>query len=132
MKNELEHNIDGDLKIHQSMFEIWRKEFNEERPHEALDMKKPAQIYTKSIRKYKKIDYFVYPSDYISRQVNDRGYTIYKGRRIFLSNAFNGFNVGLDIKQKDRVKVWFANNFLGEIDKKSYIFTPNEKLITVN
>ena len=131
MKNELEHKIDGDLKIHQSMFEIWRKEFNEERPHEALDMKKPSQVYTKSTRKYKKIDHFDYPNNYISRQVNDRGYTIYKGRRIFLSNAFNGFNVGLDIKQKDRVKVWFANNFLGEIDKQSFIFTPNEKLITV-
>jgi hypothetical protein len=106
MKNELEHKIDGDLKIHQSMFEIWRKEFNEERPHEALAMKKPAQVYTKSTRKYKKIDHFNYPNNYISRQVNDGGYTTYKGRRIFLSNAFNGFNIGLDVKQ-DRVKVWF-------------------------
>jgi hypothetical protein len=131
MMKELEHKIDGDLKMHQSIFEVWRKEYNEERPHEALNMKKPAQVYTNSPRKYKKYDQFVYPNEFISRQVNDRGYTIYKGRRIFISNAFNGFNLGLDVKQKDKIKVWFANNFLGEIDANNFIFTPNEKLVTV-
>jgi len=81
MMKEREHKIDGDLKMHQTIFKVWRKEYNEERPHEALNMKKPAKV-------------------------NDRGFTIYQGRKILISN---GFNVGLDIKQKDRVKVWFAH-----------------------
>lgn len=131
MKNELENKIDGDLKLHQSIFETWRKEYNNERPHETLNMKKPDQIYIKSERKYRKFDHFVYPNTFISRQVNDRGYTIYKGRRIFISNAFNGFNVGMDTKNIQNVKIWFSNNLIGVIDKTTFIFTPNEKLITV-
>ncbi|MDH3323710.1 MAG: transposase [Flavobacteriaceae bacterium] len=131
MKNELEGQINGDLKLHQSIFEVWRKEFNTERPHQAIEMKKPAQIYVKSTRKYRPVDDLVYPPRILSRQVNDRGCTFYKGNKIFLSNAFNGFNVGLDVRPKERIKIWFANNLLGEVDRKDFIFTPNKKMQTV-
>ena len=130
MMKELEGKIDGDLNLHQSVFEVWRKEFNTERPHQALDMKKPAQLYIKSKRKYEPVDALEYPGKILSRQVNDRGFTFYKGHKVFLSNAFNGFNVGLDVKTES-IKVWFANNFLGEIDRKDYTFTPNKELVTV-
>lgn len=130
MKKELEGKIDGDLNLHQSVFEVWRKEYNTERPHQALDMKKPAQVYTKSKNKYKQIDELLYPHKFLSRQVNNRGYTFYKGRKVFLSNAFNGFNVGLEVKT-EFIKVWFANNFLGQIDKSTFIFTPNQDLVVV-
>jgi len=130
MKKELEGKIDGNLNLHQSVFNIWRKEFNTERPHQALDMKKPTQIYIKSKRKYKVIDALEYPGKILSRQVNDRGCTFYKGHKVFLSNAFNGFNVGLEVKTES-IKVWFANNFLGEIDREDFNFTPNKELVTV-
>ena len=67
----------------------------------------------------------------ISRIINNRGNLFHKGRRIFISNAFNGFNVGLDERPKERIKVWFANHYLGEIDKKTFVFTPNKELVTV-
>ena len=54
--NDLEHKIDGDLKLYQSFFDVWKKEVNTERPHEALGMKTPAKFYTKSKRKYKSCD----------------------------------------------------------------------------
>jgi putative transposase len=131
MYNELEGKINGDLKMHQSIFEVWRNEYNTERPHEALGMKKPAQVYEKSKRKYREADLIKYPQGVLSRLVNNRGNMFYKGRRIFISNAFNGFNVGLDDRPRECMKVWFANHFLGEIDKKSFVFTPNKELITV-
>lgn len=131
MYNELEGKINGDLKMHQSVFEVWRNEYNTERPHETLGMKKPAQVYEKSKRKYRHMDSIKYPENILSRTINNRGNVFYKGRRIFISNAFNGFNVGLDVRPKERIKVWFANNYLGEIDNKSFTFTPNKELITV-
>jgi transposase InsO family protein len=36
---EIESKVKGDLKMHQSVFDEWREEFNTERPHESLDMK---------------------------------------------------------------------------------------------
>src|SRR5947209_20546883 len=37
----------------QAGFDEWRTAFSQERPHEALGMKCPAQVYEKSDRKYK-------------------------------------------------------------------------------
>ena len=115
--NDLEKKIDGDLKLHQSFFDAWKNEFNTERPHEALGMKTPAKFYTKSRRKYKPADEIKYPEGILSRQVNTRGYINYRGRRVFVSNAFNGFNVGVDEFSKLQSRVLFANNFVGNIDK---------------
>jgi len=52
IKKELQNKVGGDLKQHQKMFDKWKKEFNEIRPHEALGMKTPKECYEKSLRKY--------------------------------------------------------------------------------
>jgi hypothetical protein len=52
MMRELEGQIDGSLNEHQKVFDVWRKEFNTERPHQALGMKRPVEVYRKSERNY--------------------------------------------------------------------------------
>ncbi|MDH5647478.1 MAG: integrase core domain-containing protein [Candidatus Heimdallarchaeota archaeon] len=132
MMRELEKKIDGDLKLHQSVFEIWKKEFNTERPHEALGMKTPSSVYVKSKRRYMEIEEIAYPSGFRSRNVNDRGCITYRTKRIFISNAFAAFNVGLDVNAADDVPVWFAKNLIGHINSETLIFTPADKIITVD
>lgn len=123
IKKELEGKIDGSLKLHQQVFNVWRKEFNEERPHESLSMKTPAMVYVKSERKYEgDIVFIEYPGSFKSRQVNDRGCINHKGRRIFITNALGGYNVGLKMQGKDSSEVWFNSTLLGEIDLKSFMF----------
>jgi transposase InsO family protein len=123
MKKELEGKISGSLKMHQHVFDVWRKEFNTERPHEGLGMKTPADVYTRSKRKYEgPIGGIEYPGGYISRQVNDRGYINHKGKRIFLTNALGGFNVGLRADRKGSVEVWFGDNHLGKINLQTFVF----------
>lgn len=122
IKKELEGKIDGSLKLHQHVFNVWKKEFNCERPHESLAMKTPEMVYEKSKRKYEgSVGYIEYPGGYVSRQVNDRGYINHKGRRIFITNALGGYNVGLKIQGKTN-DVWFNNTLLGEIDLQSFMF----------
>lgn len=122
IKKELEHKINGSLKLHQSVFDVWKKEFNHERPHEAINMKTPAEVYSKSeISYYEDYDPIEYPAKYMSRQVTDRGYIRYKGRRIFISNVFTGYNVGL-LKNDTGMEVWFDKNLLGLIDLDIFVF----------
>src|SRR5690606_9917653 len=45
IRNELEQCASEDLERQQAAFDIWRKTFNEERPHEALGMRTPAELY---------------------------------------------------------------------------------------
>src|SRR4030088_3058522 len=46
----------------QAKFDDFVREFNRERPHEALDMKCPADIYTPSPREYRSLSNVTYPT----------------------------------------------------------------------
>lgn len=120
---ELEGRISGDLEMHRARLEEWRREFNEERPHESLGMKTPATVYEKSERRYEEFEGFAYPSGYRSRQVNNRGYTNLEGRHLFISNAFNGFNVAVK-KTEEGWEVWFETRLIGVVDPVSFVLVP--------
>lgn len=128
IKEELEGKINGNLKLHQRIFDVWKDEYNNERPHEALGMKTPSEVYRKSKSNFNGTVFeIIYPSGYLPRRVNDRGLINYKGRRIFISNAFSNYYVGLQVKGKSFI-VWFDNHQVGEIDLKSYMFHANKTL----
>ena len=91
MKSELEGQIDGNLNEHQKVFYKWRENFNTIQPHEALVMKRPADVYVKSTRHYEPEDVLiVYGKGYKSRMVNDRGFCNNNGKRLFVCNIFPG------------------------------------------
>ncbi|GHU16672.1 hypothetical protein FACS1894163_06420 [Spirochaetia bacterium] len=117
MMQELEGQIDGSLNEHQKVFDEWRKEFNTERPHQGLGMKRPAEVYHKSERKYisEKVE-LVYGRGMKSRMVNDRGWCNFRGKRLFIGNPFSGCHVGLKERTGQRTEAWFDNFLLGEID----------------
>ncbi len=50
---EVQSVVKGDLNHNAASLEVWRRDFNEKRPHEALNMKTPSEVYKKSSRKYK-------------------------------------------------------------------------------
>lgn len=128
MKNELEGQIYGDIRLHQKMFEQWRNEFNEERPHEALDMKTPATVYRKSEREYDpEFVEFEYPINYRKRFVNNRGFISFKGHRYFVGNPFGGYNMGIYINKEGRFDVWFGDSYLGYFDKETLLLIPDKK-----
>jgi hypothetical protein len=95
MMTELEGQIDGNLSKHQKVFDKWRKEFNEVRPHQALEMKTPSEVYVRSQKKYlgEQVE-LRYGRGFKVRMVNDRGYINLRQRRIFVGNPFAGYHVG--------------------------------------
>ncbi|WP_244594506.1 integrase core domain-containing protein [Leptospira ryugenii] len=117
MARELQHEIVGNITLHQKIFDKWRIEFNRERPHESLNMKTPEQVYVKSEKLFDpNADLLLtYPFGFKQRHVNDRGYINWLGHLIMIGNPFNGFNVGIK-REGDHYSIWFANNKLGVID----------------
>jgi len=117
MKVELQNKIHGDLRQHQKTFDKWRKEFNEVRPHEALGMQTPKEIYVKSRKKYFEDGFeIVYSGRMRTRMVNDRGFFNYQLQRIFVGNPFAGYYVGIKERVGKWSEVWFDNFKLGEIN----------------
>ena len=118
-----------DLKDQQERLELWRMEFNNQRPHEALKMKTPSQLYRPSPRLYtEEIPVIVYREHFLVRYVRHNGDIRYAAGRRFVSEALDGWTVGIEQLENRRIRIWFTDLLLGEtdIDFKSKIQPVNE------
>lgn len=120
---ELEGCIDGDISAHQAALETWRHQFNHERPHEALGMRVPADLYVKSERRFDPGDFDLsYPSEYLRRKVKNCGTIKIMSSQILISTALRGWDVGLKATGLTHYSVWFGPLCLGEIDMETESF----------
>ena len=103
-------------RAQQRRFNKWRKEFNEQRPHEALQMKKPAQMYHRSDRAYaKSLMEPSYPPGYQVRRVRTNGEIKWCGRKRFIGEALKGAPVGVKRIDESRSQVYFGSILLGDL-----------------
>ena len=101
--------------------DLWREQFNQERPHEALGMRTPAQLYVASERKYHGTPTALEYRAMGTRKVNASGKINWEGERYFLSTSLAGWNVGLQ-SVNETLNVWFGRLLLGQIDSSSASF----------
>lgn len=129
IRKEIQGLIEGDLREQQAALDVWRESFNRERPHEALDMKTPAEFYRKSDRCYVGTpDEIEYGKEYLRRRVNNRGIIKTEGLHLFISESLCGWHVGLKPIEADALEVWFAHLYLGLIDLTTSAFLPSPSL----
>ena len=74
----------------QAKFDAFISEFNSERPHEALAMKCPADLYTPSPRVYRGLSELTYPFHDRDILVTDCGRICMHRKRVNLSKVFAG------------------------------------------
>jgi len=107
------------LRAQQRRFDLWRKEFNESRPHEALKMKVPAQKYRRSTRVYERgianEKQIKYPEGYGVRRVKTNGEIKWKGKRRFIGEALKGVQVGIKQIEEGHNQVYFDYILLGDL-----------------
>jgi putative transposase len=119
LKAGINLNIKKSLREQQQWFDQFRKEFNEQRPHQALNLKRPNQVYLYSLRSYPVlIPDVVYPNHFLIRKVRTNGEIRYFGKKYFVSELLHGEPVGLEMIDEDRAIVYFARMKLGIIDAK--------------
>ena len=90
----------------QDKFEDFIHEYNYERPHQALEMKKPAQLYTPSTRQYEGLPDVSYPFHDKTVTVTNCGRICLDGKKIYFSTVFAGHDVGLRQVEDD---VWLVS-----------------------
>jgi transposase InsO family protein len=119
MKEEATEPPQANRRVQQRVFNAFREEFNQERPHEALGQKPPATAYNKSSRPYpKKLPELAYPDDYELRRVNNSGSIGWHGRLLFVSNALNYETVGLKQTSELTWEVYFGPILLGTLSSQ--------------
>jgi putative transposase len=129
---DIERELRGEEQ--QASFDEWRRTFNEERPHEALAMKRPAELYQPSPRKFEGTPNDLKYPKMEPRCVSNVGTIHYGKQRIFISTALSGWSVGLEPSEEGKFNVHFGRLLLGQYDESTASFkrsdtsaTPREK-----
>ena len=108
--------------IEQPLLDEWRHTFNHQRPHEALGMRCPGELYQPSARKYEGTPQDLSYPTMASRKVRPCGTIIWRGQWVFISGALAGWSVGLAPRTQGQWNVWFGRLLLGCLDEQTLSF----------
>jgi putative transposase len=117
LKQEATIPPSGSLQAQQRKFDRFREEFNQVRPHEAIEMKRPGEIYEPSNRRMPRhIELYDYPSHYIVRRVSRSGTIRVFGKQFFVSNTLHEDNVGLEEVDDEVYDLFFCFYHIGRYE----------------
>jgi putative transposase len=106
------------LEQQQATFNSFVEEYNNERPHEALNQEVPASYYHPSRRLFPdKLPEVEYASCYTVRQVRSNGEIKWHGEKIYISEALAGEPVGLIQVGERNWEIKFSFHPLGILDE---------------
>src|SRR5690349_7129235 len=93
LKREATRPPEANVLQQQARFDafVWR--YNEERPHQALGMRVPAAVYTRSPRVYRGLAELTYPYHDATIPVTRCGRICFQRHKVNLSVVFAGENV---------------------------------------
>lgn len=98
--------------------------FNNERPHQALEMKYPCEVYQPSTRQYQGLETIQYPFHDKAITVTTCGRICYRGKKINLSLVFAGQKVGIKQVSENIWLVSFMHYDLGYFDNETCRLEP--------
>lgn len=120
LKKEVAEPPKETLALQIKALESFKNDYNFERPHEALNMKKPVECYTASSKSWNGV---LKPPEYDRsifevRKVEKAGQIKWKGNHIYISETLRSEYVGLKPTDNDYLDVFYGPIFLGKISEK--------------
>ena len=107
------------LRRQQESFDRFRQEYNWERPHEALQMKTPAELYLPNGRSYPtRLAEPEYCGEWEVRSVGPCGTMRWRNEKPFVSKVLGGELIGLEPVDDGEWKLWFFGHPLGIFDER--------------
>lgn len=121
LKQETTRPPAATLRGQQIRFNHFREEFNNLRPHEALDQETPASCYKTSPRAYpKRVPQVEYPNHFEKRLVSRNGGIRWRCEWVNVSHVLGGEYVGLEEVDDARWDVYFGHLRLGQLDERTF------------
>lgn len=94
----------------------WVRQYNEQRPHEALGLKVPAQRYRPNHRSWtERRQPLRYPREWEARRVKTNGDISWRGQARFIAEALAGERIGLQPARRGIWRVHFGPWLMGEL-----------------
>lgn len=108
------------MALQQQRFDVFVREYNEDRSHEALQRRTPAQLYTPASQTYpEKRKPVSYDTDTVVRRVRHNGEIKWRGQLFYVSQVLVRENVGLLSVEEGRWQVYYGFYPLGILDERS-------------
>jgi transposase InsO family protein len=126
LKKEATRPAGANLLQQQAKFDAFLEEFNHERPHEALDMKCPGEVYASSTTPYRGIGEPHYPFHDNTVVVTNCGRLCLHRKKINLSTCLAGQAVGIKEVDDGIWLVSFMHYDLGYVDLEEKTLQPLE------
>jgi putative transposase len=104
------------MKAQQGRLDQFRKEYNEIRPHEALNFKTPSSLYQPSNRSMpNKLLAFQYPEHYEVRHIQHNGLIYWKNSYVYAGYLLKDRYIGLDEIDNGAWDVYLGTFLLGRL-----------------
>ena len=117
LKHDILDNPAKNLRQQQQVFDTFRHDFNNDRPHEGLDDRTPSDCYKKSDRPYIEQPHPPeYGHEYMIRHVNQNGCIKINQKVFFLTESLAGQPVGLKEIADGIWQLQFSFYILGSVD----------------
>jgi putative transposase len=124
LKKEATKPAAGNLLQQQARFDTFVTQFNHERPHQALQMRTPSELYAPSPRPYRGLEPVHYPWHDWTATVTHCGRICFDHRKINLSQVFAGQDVGVRQETDHIWLVSFMHYDLGYFDDQTCRLEP--------
>jgi transposase InsO family protein len=117
LKEETASPPQANRRAQQRAFDRFRQVFNEERPHQGLELRTPSSLYEPSPREYPaRVPEPEYGSGFKVRRVDCSGKFSWKHENVFLSEVLSGEAVGLLPLDDRYYRVYFVQFPLARFD----------------
>lgn len=128
LKQEVTQPVGANRREQQRMMDRFREEYNQVRPHEALQMQTPADVYTGSARRFPvRLAEVEYPETMLVRTVQHKGDFRWKKHEVFVSEVLWGERIGLLPLDEHCYTVYFAQFPIARFDSRHAYLTPLPK-----
>ncbi|MCL2137451.1 MAG: integrase core domain-containing protein [Coriobacteriia bacterium] len=129
IKREIQGKTPGGTSANQAALDLWVEEYNTVRPHEALGMRAPSEIYTPSSRTYEGDDFeWAYPLGFETRRVSNRGCIKLSKKRHFLSTALRGLTVGVQQIEETEYTIWLGEFSIAVLETRLESVKPTDAI----
>jgi putative transposase len=109
----------GNLTKQQQAFDAFVREYNQERPHEALGQQPPVSVYEPSPRDYpERLAPLEYPESWQKRKVSLGGQMKWRNRKVQISHALVDQLVGLEPVEEGLWQIHLGRFLLGYWDER--------------
>ena len=120
LKRETARPPQADHPAQQQRFDGWRREFNQERPHEAIGMVTPASLYVPSPRPLPAvIPGPQYPGHLLVRRVSKAGTFRFSGRQLFVSDTLMEEDIALEEVNDGVWSILFYDTLIARMDERN-------------